>query len=1311
MTSVRHTILWIALTLAALAAITRPVHAQIRWRNGKSVPSNETRATALEVVTDPAKRNGARHIMIQLDHPLTGDLRARFRNAGVSLQNYLGDNAYFASIADRGPNHTALVGQLPQFDALPIDTSWKLHPVLDRGESPGWAIVPAPTSASVGDDPSKAEWFAGYILFHKDVSMAEAANVVTSHGAVIRRQLVSVNGMVIEMPMENAKALAGEDVVMYLEPALPQFQEVNDSNRAITEANVVQAAPYALDGSGVNVLVYDGGYARASHVDFQSRLSVRDTSGLSNHATHVSGTIGGAGVANPIYRGMAPGVTIQSYGFEQAGGLQPGFLYTDPGDLEADYSEAINVYGADISNNSIGTNTAPNGFPCEWTGNYGVTSAVIDSVVRGGLSGGVPFRVVWANGNERQTIRCGNTYQTTAPPACAKNHITVGALNSNDDSVAWFTSWGPADDGRLKPDISAPGCQAGGDGGVTSCSAAGDASYTTYCGTSMASPTVCGLSALLLQDFRIQFPGQPDFRNSTLKALLAHCAEDIEAIGPDYKTGYGSVRIQRTIDFLRTGAFTEETINQGESYARTVIVNSGDPELKATLAWDDPPGTPNVNPALVNDLDLRVVSPSGVRHFPWTLGGVANPATPAVRTQEDHINNIEQVLIENPEPGAWTVEVFGFNVPEGPQTFSLVGDGASNEGTSISFPNGLPATLAPNVATVVDVRVASNGESLVQGSPTFYYRYDGGVPFQSVPLTLASGDLYQATFPPPVCGDVPEYYFSAEGSTTGIVHQPADAPATWYTALTGETVQLLIDNGEYDQGWVASNTGISSGDWQRGRPVNAAGWAYDPVSDSDGSGRCYVTQNTTGDSDVDGGTVRLTSPQLDMSAGDAQIGYDYYLYLTDTTGADALVVEVNDNDGTGQWVEIARHDTSGGLSWRHHEIDQAALDAAGVVLTSTMRLRFSANDAMPDNVVEAGVDAIKIISFPCGVVTGGCCTPDGACTMRTSASCAAIAGTYQGDGVSCLSYPCPVPSGACCYTSGSCLVQSTNACEDGGGTYLGHNISCTPNPCPQPTGACCDLFGICSTRTASGCADIGGTYQGDGIFCIPHPCPAPRGACCDAEGSCGEEPEPDCLDNGGTYLGDGVPCTPNPCPQPLGACCQIDGTCIQESESGCGITGGDYIADGAECTPNPCDQPEDACCLPNGDCERFTLSACNAAGGVYQGFGVTCTPTPCVMQTGACCESTGACQNVADQAACDAIGGTFQGDGTDCGSSNCPPPGDVNCDGATDIADITAFAAVLVGVDTNACHVSAADLNADALVNGNDVQFLVDLLQ
>src|SRR5262249_21734938 len=142
--------------------------------------------------------------------------------------------------------------------------------------------------------------------------------------------LESVNGIVALIPRSRIAALAAADEVAWVEPALPQLQEAsvprlpgpalppapNDSNRARTQADLLQAPPYNLDGSGVNVLVYDGGTGRATHVDFGGRLFVRDGSGTLGHSTHVAATIGGNGAASGgTFRGMAPAVTIQAYGF------------------------------------------------------------------------------------------------------------------------------------------------------------------------------------------------------------------------------------------------------------------------------------------------------------------------------------------------------------------------------------------------------------------------------------------------------------------------------------------------------------------------------------------------------------------------------------------------------------------------------------------------------------------------------------------------------------------------------------------------------------------------------------------------------------------------------------------------------------------------------------------------------------------------------------------------------------------------------------------------------------------------------------
>ena len=671
------------LALCWLGSVTALANGgEIRWRSGTAVtpavgPADAS-AQIAAVVRDRSGGGGSDrpHIVVQFGAPLSAAERDELAAGGVTLLTYLGDHAFFASVSPEDLDTQKLATVRSLRAAMPIQQEWKLHPSLVDDEVMPWAVVDQEANeaieghesakpVSADDDPM----VAAYVLLHADMDLAtDGATVLGRHQAAVRSTLYSINGYVIELPYSEIKPLADEEAVQYIEPPLPGFAELNNSNRELTGANLAQDPPYNLDGTGVTVLVYDGGTVLSTHPDLTGRVRIGDTDGLSDHSTHVAGTIGGDGSASSgLYRGMAPGVLIESYGFETGGPLEAGFLYTDPGDIEQDYNDSINNHGADISNNSIGTNVAPNGFPCSWEGDYGATSALIDAIVRGSL--GAPFRIVWANGNERGDGSCGTMYHTTAPPACAKNHIAVGALNSNDDSVTYFTSWGPADDGRLKPDVSAPGCQTNDDMKVTSCSSAGG--YAGKCGTSMASPTVAGLSALLLQDYRIQYPGDPDFRNSTLKSLLAHTAVDLENPGPDYRSGYGSVRIVPAIEQMRSGYFMEDEVDQGEVVQVLVVVSPSDTELRVTLAWDDVPGTPNVDPALVNDLDLRVYSPSLVQYYPWTLDP-NNPQNDAVRTQADHVNNIEQVVIDAPAPGSYLVEIVAFNVPEGPQPFSLV---------------------------------------------------------------------------------------------------------------------------------------------------------------------------------------------------------------------------------------------------------------------------------------------------------------------------------------------------------------------------------------------------------------------------------------------------------------------------------------------------------------------------------------------------------------------------------------------------------------------------------------------------------------
>ncbi|MEL7472842.1 MAG: S8 family serine peptidase [Planctomycetota bacterium] len=890
--------------------------------------------------------------------------RSALAASGVRLLSPLGDGAYFASI-DRAATRTLGVAGVELAEA--IRPEWKLHPTIANDTIPAHAIV---ASRDGADRP--VTLVAGYLVFHPDADLqAETDRLIQTLGVTVMDTLQSVNGLVIEAPKATYARLAEQDAVQWLEPALPQFSTTNASNRVVTQAEVAQSGAYGLDGSGVTVLVYDGGMADL-HPDFQSRLTQIDSSGLSDHATHVAGTVGSSGT----HSGMAPNATLLSAGFEFNG--SGTFLYTNPGDLETDYANAISM-GADITNNSIGTNTAPNGFPCNFTGDYGVTSSVIDAVVRG--SAGEPIIVFWANGNERQTSRCGANYATTAPPACAKNQISIGALNSNNDSVTSFTSWGPTDDGRLKPDMGAPGCQSNGDGGVTSTVIGGG--YSSFCGTSMASPTAAGCGALFVQDWRVQYPALDDPRNATVKAIFAHTAEDVQNAGPDYQTGYGSIRIVDAIDHMRLGRFEETAAEQGEAVRYTISVTAGE-TVRVTAAWDDAPATPNVVRALVNDLDVSVVGPSGQVFNPWTLDA-ANPSALATQDKANRLDNLEQVLFTAPESGVYTVEVFGHDVPQGPQDVSVVSSHDLSEVTGLDLATSLPLMLAP--ATPLDVRVSLGGDTVTPG--TAFVSFGMGGSFSQIELIDLGGGEWGATLPSQYCdtGEPVELYFEVQGDSSGLVTLPIAGAASPFSIVIGEAVTLFTDDFSSNNGWSVGAPGDSatSGVWElavpQGTEAQPAG-AFSPPN-------AWITEAAAGGGqgafDIDGGATTLTSATYDLSGATDPV-ISYYRWYSNTTGgapgADTLRIEISNNNGA-SWVDAETVGPSGlGTTGGWFESGFRVRDA--VSLSDQIRVRFVAEDAADGSIVEAAIDDLAITDVVCGVSAPGGCAPADITTESTS---------------------------------------------------------------------------------------------------------------------------------------------------------------------------------------------------------------------------------------------------------------------------------------------------------------------------------------
>ena len=300
--------------------------------------------------------------------------------------------------------------------------------------------------------------------------------------------------------------------------------------------------------------------------------------------------------------------------------------------------------------------------------------------------------------------------------------------------------------------------------------------------------------------------------------------------------------------------------------------------------------------------------------------------------------------------------------------------------------SALPDVLTPGVASAVTVQAPG---TVVAGSVRLHTRFGGG-PFVAAPMVDLGGGLFQGTLLAGACSDQPEYYFSMLSSVCGVLTTPASGPAAPYTALVGTELVVFADDFETDQGWSANNLGATTGDWERGVPVNDPGWAYDPAGDSDGSGQCYLTQNQLGNTDIDDGTVELVSPVLDLSQSGLVLSYDYFLNLTDASGTDRLLVEASTSGPGGPFTEVARHDTSGGLSWRSHTLSNADFAAAGLVPSATTVLRFQANDGDPQSINESGLDAFRVANVVCGSVGASYCTSNGAAISATgSASLAA----------------------------------------------------------------------------------------------------------------------------------------------------------------------------------------------------------------------------------------------------------------------------------------------------------------------------------
>ena len=656
---VRQLILILPLLLASpLAFAASPT---IHLRNEPIATPDKTPALA-----GPAKptANEAPHsglFILQFDGPVQPAWRTELEQRGVTLVRYVPENAFIARASG------VRLRELAQLSYVRWTGGYRPeHKILGGLGGNNLAASDVAVSVLLAPDSSAQQLTGARGLMKNLASKSSSRFGHVWRGEISTAQLTT---------------LAQSDAVLWVEraPKIRMFDETASKivgGETATHATYVQSLGY--DGSGVVVAVADSGLhlgdVSVMHPDLLGRVdalfyygALTDASDEHGHGTHCAGIVAANGATGETDDygalwglGVAPGAhLIAQRIFDGAGGYEapPSFF-----DLTRDAVQA----GADIGSNSWGDDTQ---------GRYDISAAEFDALVRDADGLGTPYILEFSAGN------AGPGSQTIGSPAVAKNVIATGAAENNrfdyfiydagQEVMADFSSRGPCEDGRIKPDVTAPGTWIASlrspVGNDEFAWADISFSYMFEGGTSQAGPHVSGAAAIFVQWYRASHTNATP-SPAMVKAALINSAVDMDDESgdtgpvPNNDEGWGRVDLTGIIGSARTYDFVDQstTLATGQTYERHVVVEDAGEPLKITLTYTDVPGFPGAAQALVNDLDLEVIAPDGTAyHGNQFANGESIPDAPAF----DAINNVEAVHILVPQPGEYIIRVKARNVP------------------------------------------------------------------------------------------------------------------------------------------------------------------------------------------------------------------------------------------------------------------------------------------------------------------------------------------------------------------------------------------------------------------------------------------------------------------------------------------------------------------------------------------------------------------------------------------------------------------------------------------------------------------------
>ena len=448
-----------------------------------------------------------------------------------------------------------------------------------------------------------------------------------------------------------------------------------------------------LDGSDMKVGVWDAGIALTTHQEFDGRVLNTDSNEgeLGSHATMVTGAIISSGIKQNA-KGVAYKATALSFDWTRD---------------KIEVAEAA-ANGLLLSNHSYGINSGA--VPDWYFGSYIKVSQDWDKI----MYNAPYYLMVSAAGNsqtkqDNSTPSFGNAqdgFDLLLGFNTSKNGLVIAGADVRVDNsgeikeaiVSGYSSFGPIDDSRIKPDLAGDGTS------IYSTYSSNNQSYNSSMGTSMAAPGVTG-SLLLLQEYHGELNGSY-MKAATLKGLALHTADDVQEDGPDYKMGWGVLNTKKAAEVLTnieySSIVSEESLEHGQSYSITVKSNGVDP-LKASISWTDPEGQyinsgdlNNTTAALINDLDIRITK-NGGSYYPWKMS--ATKANANAVKGDNQVDPFERIDILEAE-GEYTITItHKGTLVNNQQDFSLVVTGVELTSCKLVAPSKINLDHSDDTST------------------------------------------------------------------------------------------------------------------------------------------------------------------------------------------------------------------------------------------------------------------------------------------------------------------------------------------------------------------------------------------------------------------------------------------------------------------------------------------------------------------------------------------------------------------------------------------------------------------------------------